>query len=206
MPGKRRQGPVDLPVDNVGQPSSRRSGSIEPEPVDRRPQVTVQTSALVDDLGAMYFQVYDDEISFYFGEKDDQILITFTDRSLMNLAVLVNRAVRATLEARGVPMAEALLPDSDLQRVTRCSVIASLVLTERAGPGSSAAGAEPPAAQWDAGLVSDHLSSNCLLRTLSGAGLTQTPTRRVPHDQSRSLTPGDEDCKRPTGASGLSAR
>jgi hypothetical protein len=77
-------------------------GSIEPEPAEGRPQVTVQTSALVDDFGAMYFEVHDEEISFYFGKNDDSIHIGFTDQSLLNLARLVNRAVKATVEARAI--------------------------------------------------------------------------------------------------------
>jgi hypothetical protein len=65
--------------------------------------VTVQTSALVDDLGAMHFEVHDEGVSFYFGDNGDSIHIGFTDQSLLNLARFVNRAIRATLEARCIP-------------------------------------------------------------------------------------------------------
>lgn len=101
MLGQGHQGSASA----AGRPSTKH-GSIEPEPMVGRPQVTVQTSALVDDFGAMSFEVHQDNISFYFGKNDDSIHIGFTDQSLMNLAMLVNRAVRATLDARGIPITD----------------------------------------------------------------------------------------------------
>ena len=98
---QEQQGPV---ANSASVESSATHGSIEPDPTTGRSQVTVQTSALVDDFGAMYFEVYDENISFYFGKNDDAIHIAFTDQSLMNLARLVNQAVRATLNARGIPV------------------------------------------------------------------------------------------------------
>src|SRR5262245_18670480 len=80
--------------------------SMEPEAMVEQPQVTVQTSAFVDDLGAMQYEVYEDRVSFFFGRQDDNIHIAFTDLSLMNLARLVNRAVCATLRERGIPVPE----------------------------------------------------------------------------------------------------
>jgi hypothetical protein len=85
--------------------TSVAKGSIEPEVPTNKPQVTVQTSALVDDLGAMTYQVYDESVSIFFGRgNDDSIHIGFTDQSLLNLAQLVNRAVCAMLQARGIPI------------------------------------------------------------------------------------------------------
>jgi hypothetical protein len=78
-------------------------GSIEPDVMVNQPQVTVQTSAFVDDLGAMYYEVCGDRVSFFFGRQDDNIHIAFTDLSLMNLARLANRAVCAMLRERGIP-------------------------------------------------------------------------------------------------------
>lgn len=89
----------------TGQTAARRTaahGSIESGPMPGQPQVTVQTSALVDDFGTMYFEVQNESISFYFGENADSIHISFTDQSLPNLARLVNRAIKATLEARAI--------------------------------------------------------------------------------------------------------
>jgi hypothetical protein len=93
------------PVDNStsAEPSATH-GSIQPEPMIGEQQVTVQISALVDDFGAIHFEVYKENISFYFGTNADAIHIAFTDQSLMNLAKLVNHAVRATLSARGIPV------------------------------------------------------------------------------------------------------
>jgi hypothetical protein len=80
-------------------------GRIKPEAVDTSPQVTVQTSALVDDFGVMWYEVYDENVSIYFGAgNDDDIHVSFTDQSLMNLAKLVNQAVCAMLRARGIPV------------------------------------------------------------------------------------------------------
>lgn len=79
-------------------------GAIKPDAVVDGPQVTVQTSALVDDFCPMYYEVYADNISFFFGANDDNIHIGFTDQSLLNLARLANQAVCAMLRARGIPV------------------------------------------------------------------------------------------------------
>lgn len=82
-------------------------GQIKPETASERPQVTVQTSAFVDDFGAMYYEVNEDATSFYFGlsdSNDDSIHVAFTDQAMTNLARLVNQAVCAMLRARGIPV------------------------------------------------------------------------------------------------------
>lgn len=79
-------------------------GAIEPVATVEAPQVTVQTSALVDDFGAMSYEIYDVSVSLFFGNKDDNIHVAFTDQSLLNLARLVNQAVCAMLRARGIPV------------------------------------------------------------------------------------------------------
>lgn len=83
-------------------------GSIEPEPMVEQPQVTVETSAFVDDFGAMYYEVYEDRVSFFFGKQADNIHIAFTNQALLNLAQLVNRATCATLRAQGIPVQECI--------------------------------------------------------------------------------------------------
>lgn len=87
--------------------STRARGEIRPETAGDRAQVTVQTSALVDDFGAMYYEVNDDAVEIYFGlndSNDDSIHVAFTDQAVMNLARLVNQAVCAMLRARGIPI------------------------------------------------------------------------------------------------------
>lgn len=80
-------------------------GEIKPETGATAPQVTVQTSALVDDFGAMYYEVDEEAVSIYFGMgNEDSIHVGFTDQSLLNLAQLVNQAVAAMLRARGIPI------------------------------------------------------------------------------------------------------
>lgn len=88
-----------------------RHGSIEPEPTAGQPHVIVQTSALVDDFGAMYFEVYNETISLYFGKNAEEIHISFTDQALLNLARLLNEAIRATMEARAVTIPDNLNGD-----------------------------------------------------------------------------------------------
>lgn len=90
-------------------------GSIEPAPALGHSHITVQTSALVDDLGAMYFEVYAEDISFYFGKNDHCIHISFTERSLLNLARLVDRAVKATLDARTITIPDHVNDDCGRQ-------------------------------------------------------------------------------------------
>jgi hypothetical protein len=85
--------------------SAIAKGEIKPEAGDTTPQVTVRASALVDDFGAMFYEVDECSVSIYFGMgNDDSIQVGFTDQSLLNLARLVNRAVCAMLRARGIPI------------------------------------------------------------------------------------------------------
>jgi hypothetical protein len=87
--------------------SALAEGEIRPETAGARPQVTVQTSAFVDDFGAMYYEVNDDATVFYFGlndSNDDSIHVALTDQAVMNLARLVNQAVCAMLRTRGIPI------------------------------------------------------------------------------------------------------
>lgn len=80
-------------------------GCIEPDGAVKTPQVTVQTSALVDDFGAMFYEVDEESTSIYFGRgNDDNIHVGFTDQSLLNLARLANEATCAMLRARGIPV------------------------------------------------------------------------------------------------------
>jgi hypothetical protein len=80
------------------------SGSIEPEPSGSGSQVTVHTSAYVDDFGIMHYAIYDDGVSIFFGRHGEEIDIGLTDKAMMNLALLVNRAVCVMLRARGIPV------------------------------------------------------------------------------------------------------
>lgn len=80
-------------------------GEIKPEPNTTAPQVTVSMSALVDDFGAMYYAVHEENVSIYVGVgNDEDIHIAFTDQSMLNLARLVNQAACAMLSARGIPV------------------------------------------------------------------------------------------------------
>jgi hypothetical protein len=80
-------------------------GSIKPDVIVAQEQVTVQTSALVDDFAAMSYAIYIESTSIYFGRENGANLhVSFTDQSLLNLARLVNQAVCAMLQARGVPV------------------------------------------------------------------------------------------------------
>lgn len=87
--------------------SAIATGSIEPDVVVEAPQVTVQTSAFVDDFAAMRYEVHEENISIYFCiGNDDNIHVGFADQSLLNLARLVNEAACAMLRARGIPIPE----------------------------------------------------------------------------------------------------
>lgn len=87
--------------------STTPRGSIEPEMTVEKVQVAVSTSVLVDDFGVMSYEVRNEGVSFFFGMgNDDRMHVGFTDRSLLNLARLVNQAVCATLRVRGIPVPE----------------------------------------------------------------------------------------------------
>ena len=80
-------------------------GSIEPKPRPEDRQVTVQMSGFVDDFCPMYYDVLNEDVCISFGKgRAEDLSVTFTDQALLNLALLVNEAVCATLRARGIPI------------------------------------------------------------------------------------------------------